>query len=67
MAEYTQDELKAKILEFLGTKDMAKNREVADALGAKKRDVDMAISELANAGEIEYLYLGGSFVTLPKK
>ena len=46
------DELKAKIIEFLGTKDMAKNREIADAIGAKKRDVDVAISELANAGEI---------------
>ena len=61
------DELKAKIIEFLGTKDMAKNREIADAIDAKKRDVDVAISELANAGEVEYLYLGGSFVTLPKK
>ena len=29
------DELKAKIIEFLGTKDMAKNREIADAIGAK--------------------------------
>lgn len=60
------EELKARILEFLGTKDMAKNREIADALGVKKRDVDMAVAELANAGEIEYQYLGGSFVRIPR-
>ena len=66
MADYTVEELQAKIIEFLGTKDKAKNREIADALGVKKREVDMAVNELAQEGKIEFLYLGTSYVTLPK-
>ena len=67
MAEFTKEELEAKIIEFLGTKSKAKNREIADALGVKKRDVDVAVADLANDGKIEYLYLGTSYVTLPQK
>lgn len=67
MADYTKEELQAKIIEFLGTKSKAKNREIADALGVKKREVDMAINELAQEGKIEFLYLGTSYVTLPNK
>ena len=67
MADFTKEELEAKIIEFLGTEDKAKNREIADALGVKKRDVDVAVADLANDGKIEYLYLGTSYVTLPKK
>lgn len=66
MAEYTHEELTAKILEFLGTKEKAKNREIADALGVKKREVDQCVNELAQEGKIEFLYLGTSYVTLPK-
>ena len=36
MADFTKEELEAKIIEFLGTKDKAKNREIADAIGVKK-------------------------------
>lgn len=67
MADYTQEELSAKILEFLSTKAKAKNREIADALGVKKRDVDKAVNDLAQEGKIEFLYLGTSYVTLPDK
>lgn len=67
MADYTKEELQAKIIEFLGTKSKAKNREIADALGVKKREVDMAVNELAQEGKIEFLYLGTSYVTLPNK
>lgn len=67
MAEYTNEELQAKIIEFLGTKSKAKNREIADALGVKKRSVDVAVNELAQEGKIEFLYLGTSYVTLPKE
>ena len=66
MADFTKEELEAKIIEFLGTKSKA-NREIADALGVKKRDIDVAVADLANEGKIEYLYLGTSYVTLPKK
>lgn len=67
MADYTKEELQAKIIEFLGTKSKAKNREIADALGVKKREIDMAVNELAQEGKIEFLYLGTSYVTLPNK
>ncbi len=67
MADFTKEELEAKVIEFLGTKEKAKNREIADAIGVKKRDIDAVVADLANAGKIEYLYLGTSYVTLPKK
>ena len=66
MAEYTQEELMAKILEFLTTKDKAKNKEIATALGVNKKEVDHAVNELAKDGKVEFLYLGTSYVTLPK-
>ena len=66
MADFTKEELEAKVLEFLGTLDKAKNRQISDALGVKKRDIDAVVADLANAGKIEYLYLGTSYVTLPE-
>ena len=66
MADFTKEELEAKVLEFLGTVDKAKNRQIADAIGVKKRDIDAVVADLANAVKIEYLYLGTSYVTLPE-
>ncbi|MBE6113425.1 MAG: hypothetical protein J6K99_01570 [Peptococcaceae bacterium] len=66
MAEYTQEELQAKILEVLTTKDKMKNKEIATALDVKKKDVDVAVNALAMEGKVEFLYLGTSYVTLPK-
>ncbi len=66
MADFTKEELEAKVLEFLGTVDKAKNRQIADAIGVKKRDIDAVVADLANAGKIDYLYLGTSYVTLPE-
>ena len=66
MAEYTKEELQAKILEVLTTKDKMKNKEIATALDVKKKDVDVAVNTLAMEGKVEFLYLGTSYVTLPK-
>ena len=66
MAEYTQEELQAKILEVLTTKDKMKNKEIATALDVKTKDVDVAVNALAMEGKVEFLYLGTSYVTLPK-
>lgn len=66
MNEYSQEELMAKVLEFLGTKDKAKNKEIATALDVNKKSVDAAVNELAKDGKVEFLYLGTSYVTLPK-
>lgn len=66
MAEYTQEELMAKVLEVLATKDKMKNKEIATILDVKKKEVDLAVNELAKEGKVEFLYLGTSYVTLPK-
>ena len=66
MAEFTQEELMAKVLEVLATKDKMKNKEIATILDVKKKDVDVAVNALALEGKVEFLYLGTSYVTLPK-
>ena len=65
MAEFTQEELMEKILEYLKN-GKAKNKVIATALGANKKEVDAAVNELAKEGKVEFLYLGTSYVTLPE-
>ena len=66
MAEYTHEELMAKVLEVLATKDKMKNKEIATILDVKKKEVDLAVNDLAKEGKVEFLYLGTSYVTLPE-
>jgi Mn-dependent DtxR family transcriptional regulator len=66
MAEVT-DELKQKVIEYLGTVPHAKNKEVAKAIGEDKHLVDKAIAELSKEDKVEYIYLGASFVKLKGK
>lgn len=66
MVEYTHEELMAKVLEVLATKDKMKNKEIATILDVKKKEVDLAVNDLAKEGKVEFLYLGTSYVTLPK-
>ena len=65
--ELSSEELEQKILKYLSTVDMAKNRNVASAIGVDKSLVDKAISKLAKEDKVEYLYLGTSFVKLKGK
>ena len=67
MSEQVTEELKQKILHYLGTVDKAKNRDVARALEEDKGMVDKAIAQLANEAKIEYLYLGTSYINLKDK
>ena len=67
MNEPVDEELKLKILGYLGTVDKAKNREVARALNEDKSLVDKAIAALAKEDQIEYLYLGTSYIRLKGK
>ena len=67
MNELSSEELEQKILKYLSTVDMTKNRNVAKAIGIEKRLVDKAISKLAKEDKVEYLYLGTSFVKLKGK
>lgn len=47
MAEYTHEELMAKVLEVLATKDKMKNKEIATILDVKKKEVDLAVNEFS--------------------
>jgi hypothetical protein len=67
MNEFDTEELKSKILIYLGTVDKSKNREVARAINEDKSLVDKAIAALANEDKIEYLYLGTSYIKLKGK
>ena len=68
MSEPISDELKQKILKYLGGVDKARNRDVARATGVEKSLVDQAISELAKANQIEYRSFGGiTFLALKSK
>ena len=66
MAEVTE-ELKQKVLDYLGTVPHAKNKEVAKAIGEEKQVVDKAIAALSKEDKVEYIYLGASFVKLKGK
>lgn len=67
MSELTGEELEQKILKYLATVEMTKNRNVARAIGVEKSLVDKAIGKLAKEDKIEYLYLGTSFIKLKGK
>jgi len=64
MSEGVNEELKDKILKYLGTVSKAKNRDVSRAIEVDKALVDKAISELAKEDKIEYIYLGTSYIQL---
>ena len=62
------EELREKILQYLGTVSQARNKEVARAVGMEKSVVDKAIADLAKEGKIEYRSFGGiTYVALPGK
>ncbi len=67
MDELSSDEIEQKVLKYLATVEMDKNRNVARAIGVEKSLVDKAISKLAKEDKIEYLYLGTSFIKLKRK
>ena len=64
MTEGVSEELKEKVLKYLGTVSKAKNRDVARAVEVDKALVDKTIAELAKEGKIEYIYLGTSYIQL---
>lgn len=67
LSEQNYEEIEKKVLEYLATVDMAKNRNVSKAIDVDKSLVDKAIGNLAKADKVEYLYLGTSFVKLKGK
>jgi Mn-dependent DtxR family transcriptional regulator len=67
MPEPASEELKEKVLEYLGTVTKTKSRDMAKKIGVEKKKVDQAVNELANEDKVEFLYLGTSYVTLKGK
>ncbi len=68
MSGVISEEIKEKILKYLGSVGKAKNRDVARAIGLEKDITDKAIGELAKEGKIEYRNFGGvTFVCLKGK
>jgi Mn-dependent DtxR family transcriptional regulator len=62
------EELREKILTYLGSVSQARNKEVARAVGVDKGEVDKAIGDLAKEGKIEYRSFGGiTYVAVPGK
>jgi Mn-dependent DtxR family transcriptional regulator len=67
MPEPASEEVKKKVLEYLGTVSKTKSRDMAKKIGVPKREVDQAVNELANDDKVEFLYIGTSYVALKGK
>jgi len=66
MAEVTE-ELKGQIIEYFKEKDkMMTHKDVAKGLGIDNRTSKKAITEMVNAGTLEFTSFGGAtFIKLP--
>lgn len=67
MGEPGHEDLRARVLEYLGKVDKAKSRDIADALKERKPLVDEVVKELAKEDLVEFLYIGTSYVKLKDK
>lgn len=67
MSDEVTEELKAQIVEFFEKKGrMMTHRDVAKGLGLESRLVKKALTELVNAGTLEFTSYGGAtFIKLP--
>jgi len=67
MADAVTEELKTQIVEFFKQKNkMLTSRDVANGLGIDNHLVKKAITELVNAGTLEFTSFGGAtFIKLP--
>jgi len=68
MAEVTE-ELKGQIVEYFKKKDkMMTYKDVAKGLGLDNRTAKKALTELVNAGTLEFTSFGGAtFIKLPEE
>jgi DNA-binding GntR family transcriptional regulator len=67
MSEEVTEELKNQIVEFFKKKGkMLTHRDVASGLGLDQKLVKKALTELVNAGTLEFTSFGGAtFIKLP--
>lgn len=68
MADEVTEEIKTQILDFFKQKKkMLTSRDVASGLGLENRLVKKALTELVNAGLLEFTSFGGAtFIKLPE-
>lgn len=59
--------IKEKVLAYLETVQKAKSKDIAQAIGEKKADVDLAVKELSMEDKVEYLYITTTFIALKGK
>ena len=66
-APLTEEALKEKIVEFFKSKNkMLTSRDVAKGVGVDSRTVKKALTDLVNAGTLEFTSYGGAtFIKLP--
>jgi predicted ArsR family transcriptional regulator len=69
MADEVTEELKAQIVEFFKEKNkMMTYKDVAKGLGLDNRTAKKALTDLVNAGTLEFTSFGGAtFIKLPEK
>lgn len=60
-------EIKEKVLAYLDTVQKAKSKDIAQAIGEKKADVDLAVKELSMEDKVEYLYITTTYIALKGK
>jgi DNA-binding transcriptional regulator YhcF (GntR family) len=68
MAGEVTEELKQQIVEFFKQKNkMLTSRDVANGLGVEHATIKKALTELVNAGTLEFTSFGGAtFIKLPE-
>lgn len=68
MIDEVTEELKTQIIEFFKQKNkMLTSRDVATGLGLENRIVKKALTEMVNAGVLEFTSFGGAtFIKLPE-
>jgi DNA-binding transcriptional regulator YhcF (GntR family) len=68
MAGEVTEELKQQIVEFFKQKNkMLTSRDVANGLGVENSTIKKALTELVNAGTLEFTSFGGAtFIKLPE-
>ncbi len=67
MSELISEDIKDKIVKYLGTVERAKNRDIARGTHIEKGLVDKAVGELAKEGKLEYQNYGGITVVVLKR
>lgn len=53
------EDLREKVLKYVGTRGHARNRDIAQALNEDKKVIDKIVAELTSEDKLEYRSFGG--------